>query len=34
MTNKDDVPDLAAVRDELDRWRAARSPRQRIPQAL
>ena len=27
---KDAVPDLAAVRDELDRWRASRSPRQPI----
>lgn len=27
----DAISDLAALRDELDRWRAARSPRQRIP---
>ena len=31
---KDAVPDLAAVREELDRWRAARSPRQPIPDEL
>jgi hypothetical protein len=31
---KDAVPDLAAVRDELDRWRASRSPRQPIPDHL
>jgi hypothetical protein len=28
---KDEVPDLAAVREDLDRWRSAHSPRQSIP---